>query len=86
MYMSNGLTVKKFLKAQKMTTIQPLNIVVMNMLKRKMKEQMTNKVKMEIEMVRIMMMMWMIRNDENHALSITLTWYQCHIICCFETP
>ena len=33
----NDLTVKKFLKAQKMTTIQSWNIVTMNMLKRKMK-------------------------------------------------
>ena len=33
----NDLMVKKFLKAQKMTTIQSWNIVTMNMLNRKMK-------------------------------------------------
>ena len=33
----NGLAVNKFLKVQKMVTIQSWNIVIMNMLKRKMK-------------------------------------------------
>ena len=40
---------------------------------------MTKEVKMEIVMV--MMTIWMIKTDEHHAPSITMTWSWCHVIC-----
>ena len=47
--------------------------MTMNRLKRKMNEQMTKKVKVEIAMVVMMMkMIWMTRTDEHHAPSITM--------------
>ena len=74
-YILSGLTVSKFLKVQKMAMIQSRNISTMNMLKRKMKYQMTKEVKMETVMVMMMMIMmiWMIMTDEHHAPLFTMT-------------
>ena len=58
-----------------MAMIQSRNISTMNMLKRKMKYQMTKEVKMETVMVMMMMIMmiWMIMTDEHHAPLFTMT-------------
>ena len=36
---------------------------------------------MKMEMMMIMMMIWMIRTDQHHAPSITMTWSWYHLIC-----